>query len=162
QSAADPIALETLKDFATNELFRSEVYVKGPLVRSESELRFYFEHVPFGTLVPRAMVKREVKLPAVTIDYSGPLYDTVLSALAVTPASAAALAERPELAGVGVRRIGDLVQNLALGAQVVPMRTEDNVSAPTREGGGAMRLRVPFNDTALDEALAHDGPLALA
>jgi SAM-dependent methyltransferase len=156
ETMRDRVELETLKDFATNELFRSEVYVRGDGARSVAEMRAYFETTPFGLTV--GAVQREVRLPLVTVEYKTPAYDAILAELARGPASATELATRGPLAALGASRIGDCVRNLVLGGQVVPMRAE---RANVLEGERVV-VRPPFNDVALDEALAGDGPLALA
>ncbi len=153
----DRVALEMLKDFAANQLFRSDVYVKGRAARSETEMRLYFEQVPFGLMVPAPAVKREVKLPLVTIDYRSPVYDAVLGRLEEGPASAIELSEHPALGQLGATRIGDCLRNLVFGGQVVPMR---RLAATVTDAPATLRL--PFNEVAIDEALAADGPLALA
>jgi SAM-dependent methyltransferase len=150
-------AFETLKDFATNELFRSDVYVKGKGERSRQGTRAYFEYTPFGTLTTPDRIKREVRLPIYTLDFKGAAYDAILAAIAGAPASAADLVQRPALAQLGQTRIGGCLQNLVLGGQVVPMRAD-----PARGAEGPLRVRLPYNEVALDEALDGEGPLVLA
>ena len=154
----DRVALETLKDFGTNELFRTEVYVRGRVERSVPRMRAFFERTRFGTTAPAAQIKREVRLPFVTVEYKGPVYDAILASLRGGPASAEELAERPELAGLGQERIGDCFRNLALGGQLVPMR---DAPAPS-SAGEQLALADPYNEVALDEALSGEGPLVLA
>jgi SAM-dependent methyltransferase len=150
---------EMLKDFATNEFFRSEVYVKGRVERVESETRFYFESTQFGTMAPAAQIKREAKLPLYTLDYKGPVYDGIIAALAEAPSTAMQLAQRKELLQLGQARIGDCVKNLVLGGQVVPMRT---LSGTAVTQAPRYRIRMKYNEVALDDALADTGPLVLA
>lgn len=145
------VEFESLKDFATHELFRSDVYVKGEVTRSEKEMRFYFEGTPFGTMTSAAQIKRDPKLPFYTLDFKGPVYDAILAAIAETPATAMELAQRKGLVELGQLRIGDCLKNLVLCGQVVPMR---------KGGRGATGTR--YNETALMEALEGEGPLVLA
>jgi SAM-dependent methyltransferase len=154
----DRVAFETLKDFGNNELFRSDVYVKGKGERAESETRFYFEGTPFGTMTSAANIKREAKLAQYTIDYKTPVYDAVLPAITTAAASAMELAQRPDLVSFGQSRIGDALRNLVLGGQVVPMRVEARPAALEAR----FRLRLPYNAVALENALADVGPLVLA
>jgi hypothetical protein len=91
-----------------------------------------------------------VKIAQYTLDFSGPLYDGVLAVLGESAATARELAARKELAGFGVKRLGEALMNLALGGEVVPMR--DASVAPAR----SERYRVPvaFNRAVLgDESL---------
>jgi SAM-dependent methyltransferase len=118
---ADRFAFETLKDFALNEFFRSDVYVKGPLRASDQARRESFQETPFGTLASAALLKRELRLPHYTVQYSGPVYDALIPALADRPSSAVELAATPALSQFGAARLGDALMNLTLGGQVVPM-----------------------------------------
>ena len=156
-ATVDPIALQTLKDFATNELFRSDVYARGGAERSEAAARAFFERTPFGTMAAADRIRREVRLPPYTLDYRGPVYDALLAAIAAAPSSAAELARRSDLGRLGQARIGDCLRNLVLGGQVVPMRP-----VPAGRAEGPLRVGVPYNEVALDEALDGDGPLVLA
>jgi SAM-dependent methyltransferase len=152
------VAFESLKDFATNELFRSDVYVKPPAARSEEATRTYFEQTRFGTLTNNAQIKRQARLPFYTLTFTGPVYDPLIPAIAQGSASATELAGRPDLAAFGARRIGDCLQNLTLGGQVVPMR-----AWPTAASAGSRLAHVlPYNDRALQDAIAGEGPLVLA
>jgi SAM-dependent methyltransferase len=152
---------EMLKDFATNEFFRSDVYVKGSVNRSESEMRLFFESTPFGTMTTVSQIRREAKLPHYTVDYKGPVYDAILGALAEGSATAMQLAQRKDLSHLGQSRVGDCLKNLVLGGQVVPMRSPP-FDATTVAGASKYRVALPFNAVALDGALAGTTPLVLA
>src|SRR5262249_31918266 len=93
-----------------------------------------------------------------TLDFKSPVYDALIPLLCEAPTTAAELARRPELAGLGEERIAQCLQNLSLGGQVVPMRA---LPVPATR---AARYRMPsaFNRGALDEGIAGEGPLALA
>jgi hypothetical protein len=119
-SLGDRVAFDALKDFAVNELQRSDVYVKGEARVSEAAMRDFFERTTFGTLAPR--IKRSARLPTYTLEYNGPIYDALVAAISNEAASAEELASRPSLATFGAKRIGDCLINLSLGGQVVPMR----------------------------------------
>jgi SAM-dependent methyltransferase len=160
QEAAGRTEFEMLKDFATNEFFRSDVYMKGSVNRSESEMRFYFESTSFGTMTSAKQIKREAKLPHYTVDYKGPVYDAMLAALAEGPATAMQLGQKKELLALGQSRIGDCIKNLVLGGQVVPMRVSTEEARSTPES--ICRVRLPFNRLALQGALAGETPLVLA
>jgi SAM-dependent methyltransferase len=149
---------EMLKDFGNNEMFRSDVFVKGKGERTEAETRFYFEGTPFGTMTAASNIKREAKLEKYTVDYKTPVYDAVLPRITTAAATAMELAQRPELVALGQARIGDALRNLVLGGQVVPMRRAARPPVP----GARYRLRLPYNECALDDALAETGPLVLA
>ena len=145
----DRIAFESLKDFALNEFFRSDVYTKPP-ADSSAATSAYLETTPFGTLVPASLVRREVRLPHFTVQLTGPLYDALIPEIASGAASAIELAMRPALAELGVTRIADAMKTMALGGQLVPMR--------------ATRPPVPrtFNQAVVANAVTRDNPLVLA
>jgi SAM-dependent methyltransferase len=155
---SDRVAFESLKDFASNELFRCDVYVRAPGVRTEGATREYFEQTPFGTLTHNAQVKRQVRLPFHTLSFTGAVYDPLIPAVASSAATAHELAQRPELASFGARRIGDCLQNLTLGGQVVPMRRWPKASS----SGPRYRHCLPYNAGVLADAVEGRGPLVLA
>jgi SAM-dependent methyltransferase len=165
ESVTDRVTLEGLKDFATNELFRSDVYVQGKVARSVAETRYYFEGTPFGTLALLAQVKRDVRLPFYTLEYKGPIYDAILAVIAERPSTAMELVQGSTLGWDGQMRVGDCLLNLALGGQVVPMRPApplaDAPSVPT-SASTHYTLLDPYNRLVLEEALAETGPLVLA
>ena len=158
----DRLAFESLKDFASGDLFRSDVYIRErngpPLPRSEAATHAFFEQTPFGTLTNNAQIKRQVRLPFYTLAFTGTVYDPLIPAIASSAATAGELAGRPELASFGARRIGDCLQNLALGGQVVPMRRWPRGSSD----GPRFRLTLAYNAGALVDAVDGVGPLVLA
>jgi SAM-dependent methyltransferase len=162
KTVPDRAAFETFKDYAVNELFRSDVYVKAQVSgasvsRSEKVTREFAQGTPFGTTVGGGVLKRSVKLPSYTLDFTGPIYDGVIGAIGASPASATELAARPELASFGVKRIGDVLMNLALGGEVLPMR------ALGASAGVSSRYRVPiaFNRAVLADE-TNERPRVLA
>src|SRR6185437_9863305 len=71
----DRIVFESLKDYALNEFFRRDVYVKGTRSRVDGATAAYLDTTPFGTLVPLARLARTVRLPHYTVDLGGPVFD---------------------------------------------------------------------------------------
>jgi SAM-dependent methyltransferase len=157
-AGADRVAFETLKDFGVNEAFRTDVYTKGKVERSQKEMAFYFEGTPFGTMAGLGQIKRAAKLPNYTLDYAGPVYDAILGAIAERGATAMELAMRPKLVELGQPRIGGCLQNLVLGGQVVPMRP----LAGETGSGKALKMASPYNEHVLSQAISGQGPLVLA
>ncbi len=147
KTAPDRIVYETVKDFALNELFRSDVFVKSSALPEESVLRAFFESTSFGTTTTQ--IKRSVKLPIYSLDFTGPVYDAILPEITGAAATAMEFAARPKLAELGTKRIADCVQNLTLGGQVVPMRHAP-ASAAT---GSGYRVPVAYNRLVIDDVL---------
>jgi SAM-dependent methyltransferase len=156
-SIDDRIAYESFKDFALDEMFRCDVYVKGDAA-SEGNARAWLESTPFGTLAPAPLVRREVKLPHYTMQLVGPLYDALLDAIASGAKSARDLSRLPAFASFEVNRIVDALKSLSLGGQVVPMRAD----VGSASANGALRLALPAHDGVIEEALASRVPIALA
>jgi SAM-dependent methyltransferase len=161
-NVTDRVMLEGLSDFATNELFRSDVYVQGKVSRSVAETRYYFEGTPFGTLAPEPHVKRDVRLPSYSLEYTGPVYDAILRVIASRASTAMELALLPELATTGQLRIGDCLLNLTLGGQVVAMRPPPPEGVPPVATSGRYSVPDAYNRLVLAEILAEEGPLVLA
>ena len=156
--ARDRLAFEALKDLAANELFRSDVYTNGPGRPDPPATRRFFEETRFGTPTTEAHIKREVRLPVYTLDFTSRVYGTIVHRLCEAPATAIELSRRPDLAGLGQARIAQCLQNLCLGGQVVPMRPSAlPASRPAR-----YRMPSAFNRGALDQGIAGEGPLVLA
>ena len=105
----DRIAFESLRDFATNEFFRRDVFVKGRAPRSEDTTNAYLASTPFGLLGP---VPKSLKLPHREIALGGASIEEVVETL-----SFGARALAPEL--------GPAVRKLLVAEQIVP------VSRPT-------------------------------
>ncbi len=165
KTAPDRIAYETMKDFAVNEMFRSDVFVKTSAPPAEVNVRAYFERAPFGTTTTLAQISRSVKLPIYTLDYTGAVYDAILAAIDKGAATAGELAGLPSLAGIGVKRIGDCLQNLALGGQVVPMRRAAPSESAPRSVDPNARPTVPlaYNRNVLEDVVTGGGsPSTLA
>ena len=161
KTAPDRIAYETVKDFALNELFRSDVFVKSSVLPAESALHEFFEKTSFGTTT--AEIKRSVKLPIYSLDFAGPIYDAIVPEIARGTATAAGLAARPELKELGTRRIADCLQNLTLGGQVVPMRAPLMRHAPAPEAATKYRVPLAYNRLVIDDVLSGGGcPTVLA
>ncbi len=155
------VALESLKDFALNEFFRRDVYVKGRASCSPETTRAYFESTPLGAPVGAPFVLREVRLPHYQLQFAGPIFDALVPALAEGSATVAELARRPELARYGASAIRDALLRLVLGDQVIPMtRSATFAGAPA----GSDRYRVPlaWNRAILEQRLSSKNLVTLA
>jgi SAM-dependent methyltransferase len=161
QRVADRITFETLKDFARNEFFRRDVFVKGRVGRDLAAATAYLESIPFGAAIGASAVSRDVQLPHHTLHFAGDIFDALLPALGAGASSVEDLARDPTLAGYGTARLREALVRLALGGQVTPM-TARTRAAP--EPARSARLRVPsaFNRRVLREATSGDAPIVLA
>jgi SAM-dependent methyltransferase len=156
----DRITFETLKDYATNEFFRRDIFVKGKVLRDEVAANGWLASVPFGTLLGNGPLMRNVRLPHHTLHFIGEVFDALLPALAEGATTVQALAGRPELAGFGVARIRDAIMRLAVAAQVSPMQAPTHASIAV--AAGALRVPSAYNRMILRERLSSEHPIVLA
>ena len=147
---ADRPTFESLKDFALNEFFRRDVYVKGPATRTAALTSSFFAETPFSLTEMGIPAERTVALPHHTLKFEGRLFDAVFAALAeYGPETSHELAARPELAAFGEAQVEGALVRMLLGDHVAPaLRTTSQVPA--------------YNDGLLGRALTNAGPLVLA
>jgi hypothetical protein len=121
-SVADRATFESLKDFANNEFFRRDVYVKGTATRSADATATLLDSTTWGTLADELPAGRTVSLPHRTVSLAGPPFEALFAALAGGAATLDELASRPELAGLGREELRAALLRLVVTEQVVPMR----------------------------------------
>ena len=102
-TVTDRATFESLKDFATDEFFRRDVFVKGTPPRSAATTNLYLDATTWGTLSSELPAGRTVRLPHRTVSLEGSTFEALFAALAAGPTTLPVLAARPELAGVGQR-----------------------------------------------------------
>ena len=121
------LEFESLKDFAINELFRRDLYVKHGS-RGETTAREYLDGTRFGTLVPADRVKREVHLRHHTLRFEGD-FDALIERLSRCAATLPELLAEPPFDQLGAQVTRDAVLRLLVGEQVAPMRPGAHPSA---------------------------------
>jgi hypothetical protein len=156
----DRVAFESLKDFAINEYFRRDVFVKGRASRDPNATRAYLDETLFGAPLQGGAIPREAKLPHHTIHYTGSIFDALAPALEAEAATVATLASRPELLGFGLARVRDAVMRLLLGEAIVPRFERSHAASTPSEA--SYRLPSAYNQAALRAGLENDTPIALA
>ncbi len=160
QGIEDRVTFESLKDFAINEYFRRDLYIKGRIVASPSATEAYVDSTPFGTLVGEGAIQRDVPLPHHTLHYRGAVFDALLPILEAGATTGAALASHPELGAFGAPRIRDALVRLALGGQVSPMQRPTRSVAPSL--AGVFGIPSPYNQSVLQQGLSAESPVVLA
>ena len=150
RQVTDRASFESLKDFAINEFFRGDLYIKGSGARDESITRAFLETTRFGTLVPGDHVKREVHLRHHVLRFEGALFDALVERLSGDAATVAELASEPPLAGYGQEALRHAVLRLLLGEQAAPMQT------------GPRRVPWTYNRQILEQRLSTKDPVVLA
>ena len=152
QPVTHRITFESLKDYALNEFFRRDAFVKGTYPRSDETTQRFLDEIPFGTLVAADAVQRAVSLPHYALRFAGPIFDVLIPALAGQPRSVTELAALPDFAGYSRSALRDAVLHLAIGQQVLPMRrfvseTSAQARAPL---GGIPKILHPYNRIILE------------
>jgi trans-aconitate methyltransferase len=160
KSITDRVVLERMKDFAVNEFFRRDVYVKGRAACSASTTRAYLESTAFGA--PAGRVQRDVKLPHYTLQFVGDIFDALVPALAASASTVAELSARPELVRFGAAKIREAVLRLALADQVFPMIRSTEPVAIADPAARRYRVLHPYNRMMLEQRLSARNLVVLA
>ncbi len=155
----DRITFEALKDYATNQFFRRDVFVKGRVLRDEAASLAFLDSTPVGTLIGDGPLRRDVRLQHHTLHFAGEIFDALFPALAAGSTTVTDLARLPALARFGQPRVRDAIVRLVLAGMVSPT-IDATRSAPVT----AEKLHVPsaYNRMMLRERLVTDDPLILA
>jgi SAM-dependent methyltransferase len=159
QKVTDRITFETLKDYATNQFFRRDVFVKGKVLRDEAAASAYLESTPFGTITREGPFVRDVRLPHHTLHFVGEVFDALFPALLAGATTLTDLARAPSLARFGTARLRDALVRLVLAGQIAP-----TIASTQATPAPAGRLRIPsaYNRMMLRERLSSDAPTVLA
>ena len=154
----DRVTFESLKDFAIDEFFRRDVYVRGAVTRTAEATNDYLDSTAWGTLASAMPAERTVKLPHRTVSLEGATFEALFSALAAGASTLTELAKRTELAAFGIERLRAAMMRLIVAEQVIPMRSPTRAVAP----GEADRFRVPsvYNQMML-RRLSADAPIVM-
>jgi SAM-dependent methyltransferase len=121
-SVTDRATFESLKDFANDEFFRRDLYVRGVVPRSNEATELFLDSSTWGTLASELPAGRTVRFPHRTVSLQGPTFEALFAAIAEGATTLAALAGRPELAGVGRDALRSALLRLVVTEQIVPMR----------------------------------------
>jgi predicted O-methyltransferase YrrM len=156
----DRIVLERLKDFAVNEFFRRDVYVKGRAACSAAHTNAYFESTPFGA--PAGRVLRDVKLPHYTLQFPGAIFDALIPLLSASSSTVAELAARPELAAYEPTKIRGAILRLALGDQVASALRSTEPLASHDFAGRRYDIPLAYNRMMLEQRLSSRNLVVLA
>lgn len=153
----DRIAFESLKDFALNEYFRRDVYVKGRPMRTDAVTAAFFDATPFGLAGTSAPLERDVVLRHHTMHFDAPVFDRLLPLLAQGAQRGAELAVHPELESFDVRAA---LLRLLIGAHIAPM--QHPTRAPTLIAADDYTVPLAYNRMILRQPVQSDAPIVLA
>lgn len=135
----DRLRFESLRDFATNEFFRRDVYVKGATVRDASATDDYLDTTPWASPAD-APGPRTVTFP----QRERELDDVAVSVHAALAKRAATAPELAELLGASLEAVRGAVRQLLVAERVIPMARRApaaRVRARAVDGDGATEPR---------------------
>jgi SAM-dependent methyltransferase len=160
-AVTDRATFESLKDFAVNEFFRRDVYVKGNAPRSADVTNAYLASTPWGSLASALPDDRKVTLHHRTLELDAPIFEPLFSAIAERATTLDALATRPELASFGVDKLRAALLRLLLGDNVIPMQASGRAASTVAASRDAL-FRVPsvYNQMML-RRLSSDTPIVM-
>jgi len=168
-SIGDRATFETLKDFALNEFFRRDVFIKGKTGRAAATTQAYLDSTEFGLL--GALPVEDVRLPHGTLTFEGPLFEAIFAALEQGGATGKALTARAELAAFGTDNVRAALLRAVVADRVVPLERSKGASGgrESRAGARVLRtgedlLRVPsaYNRMILRQTPKSEVPFVLA
>lgn len=93
----DPLLAETLKDFAINQRFRRDIYVRGRISLTRPEVFEAYESTPFGLIIDRSACEPTPATPIGKYELK-PAHGIILDLLAAGPTTIGALKADPRLA----------------------------------------------------------------
>ncbi len=115
-SLSDPVLKETVRDFATNQQFRRDLFSRGKIRLNQREYMAYYETTPFALLRARSACELKGQFPAGEAALKADAYDPLLDALASGPKTLSELVRQPVLAQQNVVSLIEALQVLgALG-----------------------------------------------
>lgn len=157
ESVTDRVTFESMKDFAINEFFRRDLYVKGRALRSTENTNAYFDATAWTLRTAQPPSDRVVKLPHRTLSFESPIFATLYEALSLGGVTTANLATRPELAVFGEGKIRAALMKLAVAEHVIPVRT---AAACPPVAGDFLELYADYNKMML-RRIGTDTPLVM-
>lgn len=158
-SAPDRVTFESLKDLALNQFFRRDVFVKGPVPRSDAAKNDYLDTTPWGMLTGAPPTARTVTLSHRTVDLTGPIFEALYGALARGAAPLPELVARDtRLTGRSSEELRAALVRLLVVEHVVPWQSAGR--APEVHADDALYLPSAYNQMMIRRA-ASDLPLVL-
>jgi SAM-dependent methyltransferase len=158
-TVTDRATFESLKDFAINEFFRRDVYVKGRASRSTDVTDAYVDTTAWGTLSSALPETRSVALHHRTVKLDTPIFEALFAAIAAGASTFTALAGRLELASFGEGKLRAALLKLVISDTAIPMQDPTRVPAST-DADGAFRVPSVYNQMML-RRLSSDTPIVM-
>ena len=147
EGVTDRVTFESLKDFALNEYFRRDVYVKGKPGRAPSVTSAYLDDTSF-------VRRRREDTP------KGHLFEGILRVLADGSATGRHLAKHRDLAAAGAEQVRAALLHLVIGEHVTPVHGV--TMAVATSAGELHAIPAAFNRMVLERKLSSEIPIVLA
>ena len=116
----DPVMRETLKDFAGNQQFRTDIFTLGRHPLPDCEQKELLLESRFSLLIPRETFTFEATFPIGRKQLLPELYDPILSALEERDHSLVELFCRPEIACLGAANLMEAIIILCAAEYIKP------------------------------------------
>jgi hypothetical protein len=136
RESGDPVWRETLRDYARNQKFRRDIFMRGPSPMKPVEHSEALSGVRIGLMGDRACMSHTFDTPNGKIKGSDEIYLPILDALGEKPHSVGELVALPALRGKPGPSVVDAVNVLINFGQAHPLLE----GARTQEPGGGQRL----------------------
>ncbi len=154
----DRATFESLKDFAINEFFRRDIYVKGKAARTTEATNAYLASTAWGTLGSALPDERSVAFPHRTVKLDGPVFAALHAVIADGASTLDVLVERPELASFGIDKLRAALLRLVITDNAIPMQTSGRPANTTADG--SFTIPSVYNQMML-RRLSGDTPIVM-
>jgi len=151
----DRAVAETIKDFARNQVFRKDVFVRGAPQAGPAELEAMLGRTRFALARPRSRCTLTQTSPAGEVTLGEAAYAPVLDALARSPMTFDELGRAPESAKLDRNRMRQAVFGMAALGNVLPALPD--AGEPARRASAAR-----FNQAVLSRPAAGPASTVLA
>jgi len=145
----DPILRQTLRDYAVNANFRSDIYVRGRRPMSRVNHIKALREQRYAALVPPADMSFQVRLGGQVVQGASEAYGPIRDALAEGPRSTAEICE---MTGLPLGKATRMLADLSGRRQVHPAAAGDIDPEPARRFNAAVARKVfggePYRDLA--------------
>ena len=133
---------ETLRDFARNQVFRRDVYMRGASPMKPLEMQRELSRLRFSLMVPRTKAKIKFQTPLGEAEGHKQVYLPILDALAERPHTIEELAALPSLKGQPFASLIQAITILVHSGQIHSIRLDGEANAP--DGKAAKDLNLAF------------------
>jgi SAM-dependent methyltransferase len=154
----DRATFESLKDFAINEFFRRDIYVKGKVARSTDATNAYLSSTAWGTLGSALPDGRSVELHHRRLKLDAPIFEPLFAVIAEGATTLAALATRAELADFDIEELRAALVRLLVCDNAIPMQAPGRSAEAIADG--VFRVPSVYNQMML-RRLSSDTPIVM-